>query len=82
MTLVSIFLPYFEVWVSFIDGCHLENAQRLVFGNCMTPYDGCGEFAEFPNFGSVQRRGPLRCALIYLEYCTLDYPANEGTSLD
>jgi hypothetical protein len=20
----------------------------------MTPYDGCGELAEFPNFGSVQ----------------------------
>jgi hypothetical protein len=26
--------------------------------NCMTPFDGCGELAEFPKFGSVQLLGP------------------------
>jgi hypothetical protein len=37
----------------------------------MTPYAGCGELAEFPNFGSVQllRRVQLLGHVRYEGYC-------------
>jgi hypothetical protein len=45
----------------------------------MTPYNGCGELAEFPNFGSVQL--PRRVQLLgHVRYNTLKfYTYNKGS---
>jgi hypothetical protein len=40
----------FGGWVSLIDGFHLWCVPRLMFSNCMTSYNGCGQLAKFPNF--------------------------------
>jgi hypothetical protein len=50
MSLVTIFPPTFGDWVSLSYGCHFWNVPHLAHRNCITPYDGCGELTEFPNF--------------------------------
>jgi hypothetical protein len=44
----------FGGWVSLLYGYHVWSVPYLVLRDCMTPYKGCGELAEFPTFGSVQ----------------------------
>jgi hypothetical protein len=54
VSLVTIFPPTFGGRVSLAYRCHLWSVPHLALKNSTTPYDGCGELAEFPNFESVQ----------------------------
>jgi hypothetical protein len=53
MSLVCFF-PQAEFGVLFFMDGYLWGVQPLLLLTCMTPYDGCGELAEFEIFGGVR----------------------------